>query len=61
MATMMTVMECAAEHGVCRLTVYCWVRDSRIRSVRLGPRTVRIPREEIDRVSREGLQSAERP
>jgi hypothetical protein len=32
-----------------------WIRDELIRVVRLGPRTYRIPAEEIERIARDGI------
>ena len=41
--------------SVSRWTIYGWLQEGRIRSVKIG-RLVRIPESELDRIVREGAQ-----
>ena len=45
------VREAAALLGVSPLTVYRWLRDGTLRGVRIGPKLLRIPRSEIERMA----------
>jgi excisionase family DNA binding protein len=49
----LTVKEAASEFGVTPTTIRRWIAQRLLGHVRLGPRAVRIPREEIDRMNRE--------
>lgn len=49
----LTVKEAASELGVKPPTIRRWIAQRLLGHVRLGPRAVRIPREEIDRMNRE--------
>ena len=43
----LTVKETAALLGVSTRTVYAWIQDGRIPSVRLGPKLLRVPTERL--------------
>ncbi len=43
----LTVKEAAALLGVSTRTVYGWIRDGRIPSVRFGPKLLRVPRDQL--------------
>lgn len=45
------VREAAYLLGVSPLTVYRWLRDGTLRGVRIGPKLLRIPRSEIERMA----------
>ncbi len=45
----LTVSQAAARLGVSRITIWRWVRDGYLPAMRLGPRTTRIKREDIER------------
>ena len=49
--------EFAHRLSISRWTVYAWIAEGRIRSVKLG-RLVRIPESEVDRIVQEGVQEA---
>lgn len=44
-----TVSQAAARLGVSRITIWRWVRDGYLPAMRLGPRTTRIKRDDIER------------
>jgi len=46
-----TIREASGYLKVSRSTLYRWARDGRIRLHRLGRRTVRVRKEELDRIS----------
>jgi excisionase family DNA binding protein len=46
-----------SKFGIAASTTYRWIREGRIRAIRLGKRFV-IPRAEIDRIEKEGLADA---
>lgn len=48
--------ELAAMLKVTRQAIYNWIQEGRIEAVRIG-RTVRIPRDEVERLLREGRTS----
>src|SRR5919108_921032 len=48
------VSEAAALLGVSRVSVWRWIRAGRLRAVRLGHRTVRIAREDLQRIAARG-------
>ena len=43
----LTVKEAAALLGVSTRTMYGWIRDGRIPSVRFGPKLLRVPRDRL--------------
>ncbi len=43
----LTVKEAAALLGVSTRTVYGWIRDGRIPSVRFGPKLLRVPKDKL--------------
>lgn len=45
------VREAAELLGVSPLTVYRWLRDGTLRGVRIGPKLLRVPRSEIERMA----------
>jgi excisionase family DNA binding protein len=49
-----TVRETAKELRVCEQTVYRWVRSGVLESLQLG-RTIRIPRDQLERRRRVGV------
>ncbi len=49
----LTVKEAANLLGVSTRTVYGWTRDGRIPSVRLGPKLLRVPTEQLMELARE--------
>ena len=51
--TFYTPDELAALLKVTRQAIYNWIQQGRMEAVRIG-RTVRIPREEVERLLREG-------
>ena len=51
--TFYTPDELAAMLKVTRQAIYNWIQQGRMEAVRIG-RTVRIPREEVERLLREG-------
>ncbi len=46
-APFLTVREAAELLGVSPRTVYGWIRDGRIPSVRFGPKLLRVPTEQL--------------
>src|SRR6476646_5732170 len=56
-----TVSEAASLLGVSRVTVWRWIRDGKIQAERLGHRTVRIRRTDLNRLmSPDNVRSAHR-
>jgi len=49
--------EFAHRLSISRWTIYAWVAEGRIKSVKLG-RLVRIPESEVERIVQEGAQEA---
>ena len=49
--------EFAQKLSISRWTVYAWISEGRIKSVKIG-RLVRIPESEVDRIVEEGFQEA---
>jgi len=47
--------EFAQRLSISRWTVYAWISEGRIKSVKVS-RLVRIPESEVDRIVREGIQ-----
>lgn len=45
-----TVSRAAARLGVSRVTVWRWIRDGHLPATRLGPRTTRISRDDVERL-----------
>jgi excisionase family DNA binding protein len=54
----LTIKEAAVELGVKPPTIRRWLSQRLLGHVRLGPRAVRIPREEIERMNRENMVPA---
>jgi excisionase family DNA binding protein len=55
-----SVAQAAEELDVSRSTIWRWIGEGRIRAYKVGPRTVRIPRDELDALIRPlGVQAAE--
>ena len=52
---MLSPKEFADRLSISRWTVYAWIQEGRIKSVKLG-RLVRIPASEVDRIVQEGSQ-----
>jgi excisionase family DNA binding protein len=52
------VSEAAEMLSVSRWLVYRAILAGRVRAVRLGPRSMRIPVDEIERLAREGFDAA---
>lgn len=52
---MLSPKEFAYRLSISRWTVYAWIQEGRIKSVKLG-RLVRIPEAELDRLIEEGVQ-----
>ena len=50
---LLTVAEAAALLTVSRRTVFAWIAGGRLRAVRLGARTTRVPASEVARLIRE--------
>src|SRR4051794_13157819 len=44
-----TVSQATARLGVSRISIWRWIRDGHLPAMRLGPRTTRIKREDIER------------
>lgn len=57
-STYLAPKDFCAQFGVAPSTTYRWLREGRIRSLRLGRRYL-IPREELERIEREGLREPE--
>lgn len=60
----MSPIEVAKHFSVTRQTVYNWIDASYIQSVKVGARTVRIPIEEVERISsllKENEQELQKP
>lgn len=57
MQKLLRIAEVAAILGVCRETVYLWIRSRRLGSVQFG-RVVRVPADELERFIAEGRQLA---
>jgi len=49
--------EFADRLSISRWTVYAWISEGRIKSVKIG-RLQRIPESEVDRIVQEGVQEA---
>ena len=45
-----SIEQVAAECGVCERTVRRWLSSGVIRGVRVGPKLIRIPRAEVERL-----------
>ena len=54
---MLSPKEFAYRLSISRWTVYAWIAEGRIKSVKLG-RLVRIPDSEVSRIVQEGVQEA---
>ena len=52
---MLSPKEFANRLSISRWTVYAWIQDGRIKSVKIG-RLVRIPASEVERLVQEGEQ-----
>lgn len=50
-----TLEEVAIELKVHKETVRRWIKQGKVKVLRLGHRTVRITEEELERIKREGL------
>jgi hypothetical protein len=51
-----------AEHlDVSRVTVWRWVRDGRVRSIRISPSIVRIPISEVERLGQQPVNKRPSP
>ncbi len=50
-----TIRQVAAELQVSERTVKNWIKQGKLKVLRLGHRTVRITEEELERIKREGL------
>lgn len=55
MAKFLRIAQVAELLGVCRATVYAWVRSRRLGSVQFG-RTIRVPEEDLARFVAEGRE-----
>ena len=53
----LTPQQFADRLSISRWTVYAWIAEGRIKSVKLG-RLVRIPDSEVSRIVQEGVQEA---
>jgi excisionase family DNA binding protein len=53
LSSLVTISDAAADLRLCRRTIEYLIARGRLRSVRIG-RSIRIPREEIARLAREG-------
>jgi excisionase family DNA binding protein len=47
---LLTVSEAATALGVAPSTVRAWVKQSRLKAIRLGYRTLRVSRDELERL-----------
>jgi len=56
-----TVSQAAARLGVSRITIWRWIRDGHLPAMRLGPRTTRIKREDLERALARMEESSARP
>ncbi len=54
---MLSPQQFADRLSISRWTVYAWIAEGRIKSVKLG-RLVRIPDSEVSRIVQEGFQEA---
>ena len=54
---MLSPKEFADRLSISRWTVYAWISEGRIKSVKIA-RLVRIPESEVDRIVQEGVQEA---
>ena len=54
---MLSPKEFADRLSISRWTVYAWISEGRIKSVKVS-RLVRIPESEVDRIVQEGVQEA---
>ena len=52
---MLSPKEFANRLSISRWTVYAWISEGRIKSVKIG-RLVRIPESEVERIVEEGVQ-----
>ncbi len=50
------IKQVASELQVSDRTVRNWIKQGKLKVVRLGHRTVRITQEELDRIKQEGLR-----
>ena len=58
-STLLTPQQFADRLAISRWTVYAWISEGRIKSVKIG-RLVRIPESEVDRIVQEGVQEVVR-
>ena len=58
LATMLTVPEFAAELGLKEATVRAWILKRRISYSKVGGKSVRIPRSELERLTTENFVPA---
>ncbi len=56
---MLSPKEFAYRLSISRWTVYAWLQEGRIKSVKIG-RLVRIPESEVERIVQEGAQEVVR-
>ncbi len=54
---LLTPQQFADRLSISRWTVYAWIAEGRVKSVKLG-RLVRIPESEVERIVQEGIQEA---
>ncbi len=54
---MLSPKQFADRLSISRWTVYAWIAEGRIKSVKIG-RLVRIPESEVSRIVQEGVQEA---
>lgn len=57
--SLLSPKEFADRLSISRWTVYAWIQEGRIKSVKLG-RLVRIPESEVERLVQEGAQEVVR-
>lgn len=55
-STLLSPQEFADHLSISRWTVYAWIAEGRIKSVKLG-RLVRIPESELERIIKEGTHN----
>lgn len=55
---LLTAREAAQRLSLKEATVYRWIFDKKLRTVRIGTRSIRIPASEIDRIITEGSSAA---
>jgi len=56
-SVLLTPKQFAARLSISRWTVYAWISEGRIKSVKVS-RLVRIPESEVDRIVQEGSREA---